>query len=1511
MLANICPRARAKNTGGFLAAWSPLEAKFPNNSHNSGVNQVVDTSEWVFQIIFTIEMALKITAHGLLFKIKEGGGIGIKKDAYLADPWNIMDAVVVSLGWVALAPSSSGGANLSSIRVVRVLRPLRTISAVPKLRLIVNALLASIPPLANVLVLLFFFFAFYGIVGVQLFQRKTQQMCLDTSAPGARFQNGVWYMDEPWVWDGLMCSNDTSGTLGTVNCGKLPSSASNDTTCVVFHESPSNNVVNFNNWGNAFLVILVSIALEGWSDYMYWTEQSTTAWAEVYWVTMIWLGGFFALSLVIAVLFAHLTEEMEKEHAKLRQKKEAQTRVVAALRARRRRTSAAALFEFPAQQSADSDADQGQGVLAGGSAVTSPGLQKLYAQMSEIGSLVKDFGLEKGQAAASSTSLAVVAADSGEDGQLHERGGFPEFLASAERFVLVARSCAEAGDETGANEALKAASSILSQYYAAPNAVAPVESGLEWPVDELLVQARPGPDASVSTKVSYLIISKWWFDPFIVLCIIGNTVALAIAHHDQPKEWDDALFAVNLVLTVIFTIEMLLKMKGLGLNLYLSSSWNVFDMSVVGLSWLEIALLNVTGASGGGGLTALRAFRLLRVVRIARSWKSLNQIVSNAGRALNTVWPAGLLLVIFMLIFALMGKQVYGGLLYFDEADVLAGSLAIDCPNNTELLPYYPYCPHRENFDDTLWSLVTVFQVFGQKIGMLYPTIGAAGYGAAVFYVLLIFIGNFIVLNLFLVILLDAFTKEVEPEEEELQEKITQEAKEKVLARQLEAERLLQKAVALREARSAEEGSRAGEGVLAAKEEGATGAVEAEEEGEVPITSGSEDADAARRFQSLRTVLTRQLNERIAVDPELEDLPSFKFTSLNIFLPNSDVRQGCAKLALSRWFDMFILLVIVVACILLALDQPATCGVYAPLYPYPVPTWSGEACNALEQVDVAVTVIFTVEALVKIIAFGFVQHEGSYLRDPWNVLDFVVVILSLVSVGTGGSAQLGAFKSLRALRAFRALRLVRRLEGLRVITLALARSVPRILEVLLVVAVGYLITGILAYNFFGGRLYRCNDPTRDCFVFENQAVQDCPMERRCVGEFLDPSTGQLVLRRWENPRYTELGDVTSFDSTPQSMLLLFEVSGLEVWPITMYRTTDITRFGHAPARFSNDIATVFFMFFIVFSSFFLVQLFVSVVVSSYNDERDSHTGSAFMTESQQRWVAMQRMAASLRYRAPWKKPSNAFRAFWFRVVTSRAFEVFIMTCIVLNTLVLMIDHWPADPTFSMFIVVANGVFGAIYTVEAVLKLTGLGRQYWSTYWNWFDFFIVLAYLVGLVLTLTIGARDLTIINIFRVLRIVRIFRLLNFLQGLKKLLNTLLLALPPLANIVALTLLIYFVFAIIGMALFGGLRGCNDCFANFYSNFTTFHRAMLFLFRFNTGESWHVLMRECALINPLAYPYFIVFIIGALLCGAVALPSSPPPPPLSHSFVILVSSSHSRPRCAMVIPPRTSKHTLV
>ena len=88
--------------------------------------------------------------------------------------------------------------------------------------------------------------------------------------------------------------------------------------------------------------------------------------------------------------------------------------------------------------------------------------------------------------------------------------------------------------------------------------------------------------------------------------------------------------------------------------------------------------------------------------------------------------------------------------------------------------------------------------------------------------------------------------------------------------------------------------------------------------------------------------------------------------------------------------------------------------------------------QVINIIDLATTAIFTFESMLKIIALGFIMNgKKSYLRDSWNILDFIIVVSGLISLTS--DSEIGFFKVLRILRVLRPLRLITRVKGLKLV----------------------------------------------------------------------------------------------------------------------------------------------------------------------------------------------------------------------------------------------------------------------------------------------------------------------------------------------------------------------------------------------------------------------------------------------------------------------------------------------
>lgn len=130
----------------------------------------------------------------------------------------------------------------------------------------------------------------------------------------------------------------------------------------------------------------------------------------------------------------------------------------------------------------------------------------------------------------------------------------------------------------------------------------------------------------------------------------------------------------------------------------------------------------------------------------------------------------------------------------------------------------------------------------------------------------------------------------------------------------------------------------------------------------------------------------------------------------------------------------------------------------------------------LEITDMFMTTIFGLEVIIKVISVGFICNgPKSYMRKFWNILDFCVVLIAIVSLSIpSGSANLGTLKILRMGRLFRPLRVLSRNEGLRISIQALVVAIPAMTKLLLIVGLFFIIFAIMGITLFKGSFEICN-----------------------------------------------------------------------------------------------------------------------------------------------------------------------------------------------------------------------------------------------------------------------------------------------------------------------------------------------------------------------------------------------------------------------------------------------------
>lgn len=298
-----------------------------------------------------------------------------------------------------------------------------------------------------------------------------------------------------------------------------------------------------------------------------------------------------------------------------------------------------------------------------------------------------------------------------------------------------------------------------------------------------------------------------------------------------------------------------------------------------------------------------------------------------------------------------------------------------------------------------------------------------------------------------------------------------------------------------------------------------------------------------------------------------------------------------------------------------------------------------------------------------------------------------------------------------------------------------------------------------------------------------------------------------------------------------------------------------------------------------------MNMFVGVLCNQFVEAKEnaSPERNYFISSQQKKWINYQSLIFKTNYAKPQAKtPQNKFRAIIFKMVKHQIFDIFLMICIVSNIISLGLNYEGAPASYDADLEKVNYFFTGVFMVEFLLKIISFGPKfYFASNWNKFDFVVVFCSFAEIVITnsisesvsfLRVGPQ---IIRIFRVIRVTRIFKLVRKFQSLTKLIETLISALPSIANVGALYLLVYYIFAILGVFLYEDIAyGVEiDELNNFHNVWYSF----LLCFRMVTGENWWVFMYDCSLTLPNCIPgktcgsgkiikIFLIYKINYLVC---------------------------------------------
>jgi len=530
------------------------------------------------------------------------------------------------------------------------------------------------------------------------------------------------------------------------------------------------------------------------------------------------------------------------------------------------------------------------------------------------------------------------------------------------------------------------------------------------------------------------------FDFFIIFVVILNILLMLIGGNLFDPVLEEQMQVANFGFTAVFMFEFIVKFIGLGPIIYFSDAFTFLDLAIIGFAILDMAspspivneteeIVNSNNPNGtknaniASQLSFLRVFRIFRVTRIAKVLKKIKhfrRVLSGITKSVSNVSYNLLICFIFLLIFQLLGMNLL-------NAD--------------------------KNFKTFMSAFYVTFQVLTmENWNSLYYTLSYTSRISLIYLITWIFLGNYVLFNLFISILLSSF-EIAEQTEEEMPENMPEEFRRlELLDREIKNANKIKKNKDKASIKNNEEHRDA----------------DSDEENDNLEENHHVDQNVSiMKYSGVKKFLKeKEIIKLVFKDNECE-------FSLYMFSQTNKFRLRCMDVITHKKFDNFILLMILLSTLRLIIDTFI----------------AGNLADIIfDMIDIVFTIVFLVEMCLKIISLGFVLGEGTYLKDNWNRIDFLIVCVSIIDLqgllskytsGKLSNSSLNFLKVLRLLRTLRPLRFISHNVQLKIIITSLFDSIVPIANVLIIVVVILLVFSIVGMNLFYDLYHTCYipDPT--------------------------------------------------------------------------------------------------------------------------------------------------------------------------------------------------------------------------------------------------------------------------------------------------------------------------------------------------------------------------------------------------------------------------------------------------
>jgi voltage-dependent calcium channel T type alpha-1G len=711
----------------------------PAVTNPAGLDAFLSVMEYFFTVVFCLELVLRVIGLGFI----------LHPHSYMRAPWNMLDFVIVVTSLVSLFLD---GGNYSALRVVRVLRPLRSVSRIKNLRLLILGLFHALPEVANNLMLFVFVNLVFAIALVQLWSGRLSQRCYVTDFGDYAYSNPLYAnLTTPYLQQNELrpCGGDLVCAPGFGNGSSI--------ACEIHRDLYRKRNLNYDNFFGAALLVLKVMTFDNWPDDLGDGLNAVGGMVVVYFVLLTLIGGYVCVNLFLAVLtdgYSKAAEIMASEMDFTDRGTQTSFETITELSKPERiqiykQIAAMKRAAFKRAKSMAAVSTQ-----AGSSSPTHASQSNSTPTASQEGSSVRVATMPRGSSHVPIGSMSVrTMKPTSDDEEGLEAIGTRVEIVEQELEHISAADAAPASERARRRQMFSPEQSMTVGFdddrtlLSSSAGDKDGDDSEEWDAmstSDMMDSAasfrirKSDPRAPARQLIGFIVNHRITEMAMIIFTAL-NVVVLAMDYYGIDEDLLFKLDAISLACTCVFALEIFSKLFAFGPRC-LKNGFNALDLLLITISFIEI------GVSGGGSskFSAFRALRVFRVFRLLSKFESLQTVLDGIIQSVAGIGYLSMLVLLFLYVYAILGMQLFGTSYGANDSTV------------------------RDSFG-TIWqSAITAFIVVTGDNWTDKMQVGMSGFNnggeiiPVVYFVTLYMIGNYILINLSVAIIVDKLQEKME-----------------------------------------------------------------------------------------------------------------------------------------------------------------------------------------------------------------------------------------------------------------------------------------------------------------------------------------------------------------------------------------------------------------------------------------------------------------------------------------------------------------------------------------------------------------------------------------------------------------------------------------------------------------------------------------------------------------------------------------------------------------------------